>query len=229
MDVSLVLPAYNESLLLPRIIPNIARELRAVASTFEIIVVDNGSTDNTAQVLQTMQSEVKELVSTRVFPNQGYGNGILAGLTISKGDVIGWTDADDQIDAAEIARLYREMKNRGVPFVKGYRNFEKKPSFLWLRSKVYAAFFMLLFGTVTRDAQGSPRFIARSLYERMHLSSRDWFIASESIIKAGRLGVKPIEIPIAWKVRSSGISKIKPSTTLEFIKNALRYRFSKTL
>jgi glycosyltransferase involved in cell wall biosynthesis len=227
MQLSLVLPAYNEAELLPRVIPELRRALAGVSTSFEIIVVDNGSTDTTPNVLAKLRTTIPELVVVRVFPNQGYGNGILAGLAVAKGDAVGWTDADDQLSADDIAKVYREMMTKGASFSKGNRTFQHQPSFLWLRSRLYTVLFILLFGPLTRDAQGSPRFFNRSLYEKLHLSSRDWFIASEGIIKAGRLGVKPLEIPVRWQNRSGGISKVRLGTTLEFVKNALRYRFSR--
>ena len=74
MKLSVVLPAYNEAEVLPRVIPELQRELKATGDPFEIIVVDNGSTDQTAEVLKTLQRAIPELAVVSVSPSLRYRN-----------------------------------------------------------------------------------------------------------------------------------------------------------
>src|SRR5688572_7995477 len=103
---SIVVPCWNEAANLPSLISRFC-EIRRPDSDWELVLVDNGSTDDTAEVL------AKELVSSeRAFirvatvkpPNVGYGHGILTGLRAAKGSFLAWTHADGQTPPSDVLR-----------------------------------------------------------------------------------------------------------------------------
>ena len=96
--LSIIIPCYNESKNLEKLIKNIKKILEQVNFNIEVILVNNGSTDNTENKLQELLKENKKIKVVNIEKNIGYGNGILAGLSYAKNNYLGWTHADLQCD-----------------------------------------------------------------------------------------------------------------------------------
>ncbi len=120
ISVSLIIPCYNEGAGLSDLVSAcIAAEF---PPNFEIILVDNGSTDNTPSMLLSLLDGQSQIRSVRLEENKGYGNGILFGLSQAKGDVLGWSHADLQADPADFATAVELFESGETePFVKGKR------------------------------------------------------------------------------------------------------------
>ena len=106
MKLSIILICYNEALSLKKIVD---KSLNIIANDVEIIFVDNGSTDNTYEILSQMRLP-KNFKIVRVIKNIGYGNGILKGLAHSSGEIIAWTHADLQTDISDVIFGYDMYK-----------------------------------------------------------------------------------------------------------------------
>ena len=120
MKFSLVIPCYNEAENLPLLLKRCQGLLSQPG--IEVVLVDNGSTDNTQVILRDILSSYPGCRSVRVGENQGYGFGILAGLKASTGDVLGWTHADMQTDPEDVLRGLEIFDKHGLNcFVKGRR------------------------------------------------------------------------------------------------------------
>ena len=106
--LSVILPCYNESSNIVGIISSIKSALQG-RNDVEIILVDNGSTDSTPQVMeQALQGEHnKQFKTLRIEKNIGYGHGIMEGVRIASGEVIAWTHADLQTDPADVLEAYK--------------------------------------------------------------------------------------------------------------------------
>lgn len=110
MRLSIVVPCYNEEENIP---PVLERFRRAIGPRdAEVLLVDNGSTDGSAGLLEKLLPDYPFARTVRVPVNQGYGYGILRGLKDAKGDFIGWTHADLQTDPADVMKAYDEPKKR---------------------------------------------------------------------------------------------------------------------
>lgn len=122
MKVSVIIPCYNEEKNIPLILDKFQKVMND--KDMEVILVNNGSTDNTAQVLEELLPGYPFARTVLVPVNQGYGYGILQGLSAAQGDFIGWTHADMQTDPADIIKAYHlleENKWSETVFVKGKR------------------------------------------------------------------------------------------------------------
>ena len=129
--LSLIIPCYNESKNLPLLLDRCA-EIVKHKKDVEIIIVDNGSTDDTPVVLDDLALKYPFIIRTRVDNNQGYGNGILAGLDVAKNDILAWTHADMQADPSDILIGVKKFECSSTPeelFVKGKLSFYKQ--FFW--------------------------------------------------------------------------------------------------
>lgn len=226
MNFSIVIPAYNESATLGDVIRALHKDIKAVEGSFEVILVDNGSTDSTPDIISALAIEIPELRTTRVFPNQGYGNGILAGLNIAHGDIIGWMHADNQSTAQNLIAIYQKMIHEKLDICKAVRLIRDEPLWRRLQSKIFNKFFYFLFGSNLHDINATPKLIRRCLYNKINLKSKDWFIDPEIIIKAIQARAVIGEVPVMWQSRKGGKSKVSMITGLEFIKNMFYYKWN---
>ena len=122
---SLVIPCYNESKNLVNLVEKCEYLIKA-QEDIEVLIVDNGSTDDTPIVLTDilMNIDNERLCSVRIDKNQGYGNGILFGLNESKGEILGWTHADlqtDPVDFLKAISLIDRKEPQRLVFIKGNR------------------------------------------------------------------------------------------------------------
>ncbi|TSC89685.1 MAG: family 2 glycosyl transferase [Parcubacteria group bacterium Gr01-1014_3] len=227
MRLSIVIPAYNEGVHIERIIRDIHKELQKVESDFEIVVVDNGSLDNTQGVLEMLSKEMPRVRARRVFPNRGYGGGILEGLSVARGEIVGWTDGDGQVRAEDLSAMYKKMRQENFAFFKARRMTRPDGVFRAIQSRIYNLIFHALFSTSVHDVNAKPKLFQRSFYEKTGLASTDLFIDAEVVIKALRGGIPIKEYPVVFQSRKEGKSKIGIGASLEFLKNLLYYRFIK--
>lgn len=120
--LSIVLPCYNEAAGLPALLDRFAAVCED--TRFELVLVDNGSTDQTRQLLPALLPRYPFARSVRVEKNQGYGHGILTGLEAATADVVAWSHADLQTDPADVFRAWRLYQKVACPkrtLVKGCR------------------------------------------------------------------------------------------------------------
>jgi len=227
-DLSISIPFYNEEPNVRKVLEDSIQILEANNVDFEIIAIDNGSSDQTGKIIKEIAEHNAQVKPLRIELNQGYGNGILAGLNASKGRFIGYMDGDGQIDPEAVLGCYKELLisdqfdlakgfPRGIPgsFIRRYI------------SKFYNAFVTSLFRIETLGINCKPKIFKRELFEKLNLESKDWFIDAEIMIKATRLNVRYIDYPIQFKERLEGESNVRIMTAFEFLFNFTRYMFFK--
>lgn len=225
LKLSLVIPAYNEGENIEHVVEGIVSEFRISGKPFQIIVVDNGSTDHTPKVLESLGSKHPELTVARVFPNRGYGNGILEGLKHATGDFVGWMHADLQLNPADVVRISQKLEESGADFAKGVRKDRFESRFRNLQSSAYNIVFAALFGRGYDDVNGTPKIFKRELLDELQLSSEDWFLDPEIMIKLIRSGREIVTSDVIWRSRKKGSSKVSIFAPLGFVKKLLVYKF----
>lgn len=227
MDFSVVLPAYNEAANLPSLLRKLKDSLDLLAIDYEIIVVDNGSSDNTQEVLLVLKEKIPALKVVVISKNIGFGNGILKGLAVSQGEILGFMDADGQIEPRFLVEIYQKLKKENLDFCKGKRIVRYDGCLRLLVSRIYNLLFKIMFGGDISDLGAKPKLFTRKLYEAIKPVSRDWFIDTEIMIKIIKRGERAGEVPIVFQQRQQGKSKVRIPTALEFVKNMFYWRFFK--
>jgi len=225
--LSLVIPLYNEAGNVAGVARGLLAAFSAVAVDVELVLVDNGSADDTAAQVDRLAAGDARVVPIHLSPNRGYGGGILAGLNVARGSVLGYTWGDNQVRPADHVKVYDRLCEDHLDLCKACR-VERHDG---LRRKVitvcYNAAMRLVFGRIgTRDANGCPKLMRRAAYEALDLQSKNWFIDPEIILKARRRKLAVGEVPVIYHAREQGRSKVKLATLVEFTVSILRFRLT---
>lgn len=223
--MSLVLPLYNEADGIRGIVEGLVAALVAAAVPHQLVLVNNGSTDGSAAILQELAARHPSIHVVTVEVNQGYGWGILSGLREARAPIVGFMCADGQIAPADVVRVYRRMAEGDCDIAKVVRVAREDGLQRRVMSAVYNTLFRILFAVPARDINGTPKLLSRTWLDRIALESRDWFIDAELMIEIARLGGRVGEVPVTFTEREHGSSNVRLSTSLEFLRNMLRRRF----
>lgn len=224
--LSLVIPCYNEAANLPGLV---ARCLVLAGSTGgEVILVDNGSSDDTPAVLQKLLAGQKAVRSVRVDENQGYGYGIVQGLRAARGEVIGWTHADlqtDPMDAARALRVFQQSDTPELLYVKGLR--KARPLADTVFTAGMSVFETLLMGRILRDVNAQPNLMHRSVVDAWADPPKDFSLDLFALANAKRRKLKVVRIPVLFPERQHGQSSwnVNWAAKRKFIKRTLDYSF----
>jgi len=159
--------------------------------------------------------------------NQGYGNGILAGLPLATGAWVGIIPADGQVDADDVVRLFDVVRlSDSWALAKARRCFRLDGLLRKFVSVGYNLMFRTMWPTVASiDINGLPKIMPRECVAAMGLKSKGWFLDPEIMIKSHALGIRVIEFNVFARLRGGGVSHVKAGTCWEFFRNLLRYRF----
>lgn len=225
IEISLVIPCYNESKNLPTLISR-CREV-FVGKTVEIILVDNGSSDETPQVLSSELINETFIRSIRVEVNQGYGYGILSGLKEAKGRYIGWTHADLQTDPADVLKAFDSIhwNMGGQIFIKGQRH--GRPFSDVLFTVGMSIFESLILKTRLWDINAQPTLFPKVFFENWKNPPYDFSLDLYAYYKAKEAGLKIHRFPVYFGKRLHGTShwNINWKAKMKFIKRTLEFSF----
>lgn len=224
--LSLVVPCFNEAAVIRETATRLAHEFERAGVDLELILVDNGSSDATGEIIRALADEGCPVVPRTVEVNRGYGHGILNGLEAARGELVGFTCADGQVDASDVVLVYQIAIGGNVPrLAKVRRRFRMDGAVRKVVSILYNLGTNLLFGGLgTLDINGNPKIWPRELSSKMNLRSRDWFLDAEVILRAKELGVEIYELNVLARRRPGGSSSVGAATCLEFVRNLLVYR-----
>ncbi len=227
-DVSFVMPCYNEEALVGQTVRRFVTAFSRAGHDVELIAVDNGSGDRTGEILRQLAGELGCVRPVRVEVNAGYGNGILSGIPHARAAWVGIVPADGQVDAEDAVRLYEDAVACGQPVLaKARRRFRMDGLTRKFVSIAYNAFFRMLFpGVASLDINGLPKLLPRDVLARMQLTSRQWLLDPEIMIKAHYMGIRVLEYNVFARARGNGLSHVRASTCWEFFTKLLKFRFS---
>ena len=224
--LSIVIPAYNEESIIKQTVNSTLKELYKSKIKFEMVLVDNGSSDNTLKILNNLKDKNIKVVKLR--ENQTFGGGVIAGLSAAKGDFVGITCADNQVNPSEMIKMYNIAFKRKMDFCKGDRRLKYKKWFRRFASRVYRFLVITLFMIKIKDINGYPIIMKRSVYEDINPQLRNWTINVEMLYKAKKKNYKVIEIPVEHGERKGSKSHVGFSVIWSMLVDLLKYRL-KTL
>ncbi|MDX1576898.1 MAG: glycosyltransferase family 2 protein [Gemmatimonadota bacterium] len=226
-DLSIVIPCYNEEDCLPDTIPPLAAAFDRAGVATEIILVDNGSTDATSEVIDDLIARGLPVKKAAVEVNIGQGQGFLTGFEKVTGRYAANFCADGQVEAEDVVKVYLAAATAGRPTLakarRRYRNDD------WVRKVISIGFNgmmqVLFIGLPSIDVNGNPKVLPADILRQMELGSTDWFIEAEIMLKAYYLKMPTIEFDVFGLAREGGQSHVRFDAIIEFLKNVFRYRF----
>lgn len=203
MRFSLIIPCYNEAANLPLLLERC--KALAVTPDVEVVLVDNGSTDSTAGVLEKLLPKFPGCRSIRVEKNQGYGFGIVSGFKAAKGEILGWTHADMQTDPQDALRGLELFKKYGNDiFVKGQRY--GRPFMDVVFTVGMSVFETVLLGRPMRDINAQPTMFSRRFFESWITPPDDFSLDLYAYYQAQSYGLKVHRFPVRFGERAHGVS-----------------------
>lgn len=203
--LSLVIPAHNERDNIGPLVRAARSILPAIAPDFDILVVDDGSTDGTAEVARgAMDGDVARLRVIRHEHKRGALVSVADGLRAAEGEYVAYIDGDGQFRVEDLARLATEMP--GADLVGGRRLHRADPWFRSVVSGVFNAAVRLLYGVPYRDMDCGLKLIRRSALERLSpLVGRSACLNAELYFKARRSGMRVVQVPVPHYPRLQGV------------------------
>ena len=199
-------PAYNDQHTIEGIVRTVAEEMRKVTNDFEVLVVDDGSKDQTGAILDRLKTELPFLRVIHHERNLGYGAALITGFNNAKKDLIFYTDGDGQYDVRELHNLLAQLKPN-VDLVNGYK---VKRADAWYRILIggfYRRAMRFAFRLSIRDVDCDFRLFRRHIFETISLESRSGVICVEMAKKFEQAGFRMAEIPVSHYPRMYGRSE----------------------
>jgi glycosyltransferase involved in cell wall biosynthesis len=203
-SISLVMPAYNEADNIEPMVEEATPALEANADEYEIIVVDDGSSDGTGAVTRRVMESHPHVRLVEHPINQGFGAAVFSGFTSAEKDWIFYTDADRQFVLSELERFVPHMDQADL--IAGYRAPRRDPFMRVFYGKGWSALCTLLFGYTVRDVDCGFKLFRRDIIQSLAptIASRGATFSIEWLVRAKRAGYRFVELPVTHRPRVVG-------------------------
>jgi len=225
MKLSVIVPCYNESKNIPLILDRFKAVIR---DDVELVLVNNGSNDDSEEVMDKLLPKYSFARTVKVEVNQGYGYGILAGLRAAKGEFLAWTHADMQTDPQDVIKglyLIERAKQPEQAFVKGNR--QERPLVENIFTWGMGFFETIYLGFPLNDINAQPNIFHRSFFELWVDPPYDFALDLYAFYMARRHKLEVVRFPVLFKARIHGHShwNVGWSGKWKFIKRTLDFSF----
>jgi glycosyltransferase involved in cell wall biosynthesis len=202
-ELSIFFPAYNEEGNIATTIIDARNEASKVASDYEIIVINDGSTDRTIEVikeLQRLDSRIR-LISHK--KNRGYGAAVKTGLAACKKEWIFFTDSDGQFHYDELSKFVEAAS--AADMVIGYRRKRMDPFHrVFVAQVLLKVWNFLLFGLTVRDVDCAYKLFKKEVRDSIKLETESAITVTELLVKAKSLGYRITQLPVTHYPRKFG-------------------------
>ena len=224
LDLSVVVPLYNEEESLPHLVEQLLAALRPSGERFELVLVNDGSSDRTAEVLERLSQDIPELVGVVLRKNYGQTAAMAAGFDVAQGEVIVSLDGDLQNDPADIPMLLAKLRE-GYDLVSGWRHQRQDAA---LQRKLPSKIANRLIGRVTgvrlNDYGCSLKAYSRDVLSDMRLYGElHRFLPALAFIEGARI----TEVKVNHRARQFGTSKYGIDRTFRVLMDLLTVWFMK--
>ena len=204
--LSVFFPAYNDSGTIASLVISALQTARRLTPDFEVIVVDDGSADATAQICDELARTYPEVKVVHHGCNRGYGGALRSGFQAATRELVFYTDGDAQYDPAEMTRLWDAL-DEGVDLVNGYKISRSDPFHRIVIGRVYHHTVRVLFGLRVRDVDCDFRLLRRSIFDEVSLEKNSGVICLEMMKKIQDAGFRIAEVPVHHYHRAHGKSQ----------------------
>lgn len=209
--MSVFFPCYNEEKNIEVLLNKTLEFIPTISSDYEIIVVDDGSSDGTSEIAQKISKKNPRVKVIRHESNRGYGSALRTGFEKSEKDYIFFTDGDNQFEISELTRFIPYLKDFDI--VAGYRikrrdNFQRR-----LNAKSFKLLVQVLFGLKITDLNCAFKIFKKEVVKNLEIKSSGAFINAEILIRAMKKGYRMKEVgvnhyPRQWGTQTGAHPKV---------------------
>ena len=225
--LSYFFPAHNEAANLRGLVEEALGTLPSLAETFEIIVVDDGSRDETPAIADELAAAHPEVRAVHHQTNLGYGAALRSGFAAARHEHLAFTDGDRQFRVADLGRLIERLRVGDADAVVGYRIRRADPLVRTVYARLYRLANLVFFGLTVRDVDCACKLFTRASLEGVRVESGGAFFSAELLIKLRARGRRLVEVGVPHYPRTAGSpTGAKPQVVLRAVRDfwALRLR-----
>jgi glycosyltransferase involved in cell wall biosynthesis len=204
--LSVFFPAFNDSGTIASMVIRAVKAASELTPDFEIIVVDDGSGDGTAEIADELARTYPQVRAVHHPTNRDYGAALRTGFRSATKELIFYTDGDAQYDPAELSLLWANLTS-DADLVNGYKISRSDPLHRIIIGRVYHHIVSLLFGIKLRDVDCDFRLMRRTIFDRINLVKTSGIICVEMMKKVQDAGFRIVEVPVHHYHRTSGKSQ----------------------
>ena len=202
MKISAFFPAYNEALNVGELTKKTSKVLSGLCEDYEVLVINDGSKDNTIEVVEAIIKEDRHVRLITHEQNKGYGGAVKTGLYAAKFEWVFFTDGDGQFDVNEIPLLVELSKTCDLAV--GYRIKRADPFIRKLNAFMWGSLVKMLFGFRVRDVDCAFKLIKKEVIDRAQVQAEGAMISTELLAKANKMGYKIKETGVHHYPRKAG-------------------------
>lgn len=206
ISISVFFPCYNDQFSIKKLIKETFNVLKETVDDYEVIVIDDGSTDKSRDILKKIAQKNSKLKLVFHEKNKGYGGALKSGFETASKKLIFYTDGDGQYDISELPLLLALMTN-DVNFINGIKMSRKDPTYRVVIGKLYSLVSRWLFWLPIEDVDCDFRLIRRQLIKKINLKCNSGSICVELVKKAQRQGGKFRQVSVHHYERRWGSSQ----------------------
>lgn len=225
--LSYFFPAHNEEANLRGLVEEALVALPALADTFEIIIVDDGSRDATPAIADELAAGDDRVRVVHHPRNRGYGAALRSGFGASRHDLIAFTDGDRQFQVADLGRLTARFQEGGVDAVVGFRIKRADPLIRTLYARAYRLANRIFFSLKVTDVDCACKVFRRDILKGIGVESEGAFFSAELLIKLRAGGRAVVEVGVPHYPRVAGTpTGARPQVVFQAIRDfwSLRIR-----
>ncbi len=224
--LSLFFPAHNEAENIEPLVREALGALSALADQYEIIAVDDGSRDGTAELADRLAAEHLSVRVVHHPVNRGYGAALRSGFAAARYPLVAFIDGDRQFRVADLVRLIDRLNAADQPdVVLGYRLRRADPAVRLIYARAYRLALRLLFGLRVRDPDCACKLFRRDALEGIRLESGGAFLSAELLIKLRVRGRRIVEVGVPHYPRTAGsASGANPKVVFRAVRDFWRLR-----
>jgi glycosyltransferase involved in cell wall biosynthesis len=201
-SLSVFFPCFNEAANVPLFVAEALKVLPTFAQKFEVIIVDDGSSDGTSQVAKSLAKTDRRIRVIRHRHNQGYGMALRSGFKAAKYDWVFFTDGDLQFRLQELKKFIPETKNHTV--IIGYRQHRADGGLRVLNARLFKTYIDVLFRLQVRDVDCAFKLLKTKTIQKLQLESTGAFISAEFLYKLKKQGEAFQQLPVKHLPRLHG-------------------------
>ncbi len=219
-SLSVFFPCYNEEANVENMFRKAQQILPELSEKCEIIPVNDGSKDNSHQIIDRLAQEDSNVHPVHHEKNQGYGGAVISGYNASKYDLVFFTDGDLQFDLREITLLIEKLDEGDL--IIGFRKNRRDPLHRKLNAYLWGSLVKTLFGFKVKDVDCAFKLIKRRVIDKVQLSAGGAMVSTELLARSNRAGFRFVEVGVTHYPRVAGT---QTGANLKVILRAFRELF----